>query len=522
MKYKEIEKESYIKAAFNNTLIGFVSRIITYLSFMLIAYIFGTQLSTDIYYLGISFVVAVSGVFTILIIHIFSPILIKLRTQVSYKSAISFASSVMSWTFLLAGGLCLAICLFSVTIFSNISKFNPQSLQINQSLLLYFGFILFFTIAVEFMRVFIQSMGYFTTTAIISLLQSIILIVCIASLSGMLKVQSLAIGTLLSLIIQFFLLYKYILINNHRLYINFAFNNYLKKMLIVGIPLWIAHLVTMGATYYNDFIASGLQTGVLTAMSFAQRIYLLPILIIVAPIQEVINIKISESYFINKQLLITQYIKIIKILFFLLVPITFFIIIFRYEIVHILFVRGKFGVKDAEITANCLGIYSIMIVTTSFSQISARVMYTLQKTGWLSFFGSIGYLFVIVGATIFAKCYGYIGIPFSRVLVELFYFVPYCLIFMYYFLDKMDLKKIGLPFFNFAACSIFILLVLKYFLYKNIIKLLDSIISINLAYLIALSTTSICFIIMYYAIHKRFQNMELTFLVNAVISRIKK
>lgn len=522
MKPIEIDKETYHKAAINNTIIGFVSRIITYFSFVLTAYIFGTQLSTDIYYLGISFVAAVSGIFTILIIHIFSPIFIKLRTQGLYISALSFASSVMSWAFLLGGGVCIGILLFPITIFLHISKYDQQSLQNNRSILIFFGLILFFTIAVEFMRVLIQSMGYFTITAISLLIQSVIFIFCIATLSGILKVKSMAIGTLLSLIIQLFILFKYILRKNHQLYINFTFNKYLKEMLVVGLPLWIAHLVTLGATYYNDFIASGFKIGVLTAMSFAQKIYLLPILIILSPVQEVINLKISESYFKNKQSLVTQYFKVINLLFFILIPITIFIIFFRYEIVHILFVRGNFSVKDADITSNCLGIYSILIVTTSLSQVSARVLYTLQKTSLISFFGSIGYLLVILSATIFAKRFGYIGIPLSRALVEILYFVPVCLILIYYYLNKINLKDIGLPFIKTTTCSIFIVFMSKYIIFKNILNILKPVTSINMAYLAGVVITCLCLIIMYYLIQKRLHSRELSVLLNATSSIFKK
>ena len=378
----EFKKEDYVKASFNNTAITFLAKALGYIWFMLVAYIFGTQLSTDIYYLGTSFVMVCSGLFTILIISVFPPILIRLRTRVSLQESLQFASSTFTWLMIITLSLALIIFLFPVEVFLRISKYNTSVLTVNKPLLLFFSFILIINVAVEFMRVFVQSMGQFTVTAVVALVQSFILILCLLTLSGKLHVESMALGTFLSLLVQFILLVCYCYLKNIPIRISFTLNTHVFELLRVGLPLWIGHWITLAAIYYADYAASGLQGGALTAVTFSQKVYILPMLILFNPLLEIINTRFSESYHLKKDLLRNHYLTVTRVLFYILIPLSIFIFLFRWEIVHILFVRGAFTDRDAVITANCLGIYSFIIASSCFLQINARIMFTLQKTGW--------------------------------------------------------------------------------------------------------------------------------------------
>jgi putative peptidoglycan lipid II flippase len=452
----EFKKEDYAKAGFNNTAITFLAKALGYIWFMLVAYIFGTQTSTDIYYLGTSFVAACTGLFTILIISVFPPILIRLRTTVSVQESLDFASAVFTWLMAIALVIAVVIFMFPVEIFFKVSKYSAGVLIGNKPLLCYFAFIFFVTVGVEYMRVFIQSMGQFTVTALIALVQSFILILCLLTLSGKLHVESMALGTSLSLLVQLLLLIWYSYFKKLPIRISFAFNKYILEMLRVGLPIWIGQWITLAAIYYTDYAASGLQRGVLTAVTFSQKIYVLPMLILFNPLLEIINTVFSESYHFNKDLLRSRYLNVTRILLFILTPISMFLILYRWEIVHVLFVRGAFTDKDALITANCLGVYSLIIVSSCFLQINARIMFTLQKTGWTTVFGTAGFFLTIAATHFFVQWFGYWGIPLGKVVIELLYFVPYTTIFMYLYLRKMSLYDIILPFLQYFLLSLII------------------------------------------------------------------
>jgi putative peptidoglycan lipid II flippase len=516
-----ITTEKYSTAGFNNTFITFFSKVVGYFSFILIAYIFGTQVSTDIFFLGSSFITVCTGLFTILTISIFPPILIRLRTTDSLQEALNFASTVFTWLLSVAVIIACLILIFPVEIFLNVSKYDAITLANNKRLLTYFGFIFLATVGVEYLRVFIQSMGLFTTTAIISFTQSIILVVCILTLSGYFQVESLAIGTLLSLIIQFVLLFTYCNKKNMRLHVSFKKNRHLKELLRVGLPLWMAHWVTLAAIYYSDYAATGLKGGTLTAVTFSQKIYILPIVIIFNPLLEIINTKFSESYYKSKKLLQEHYIAIIRVLLFILVPISMFMIIFRYEIVHVLFVRGAFTESDAAITATCLGIYSLIIISTCVLQTSVRVIFTLQKTGWTSLFGTIGFILTILAMHYFVRWYGYWGLPLGKVLIELCYFVPYTLIFIYFYLDKPPLGKIFYPLVKYLIISITIIITIRFALLQIFQYLFHNVILNNVYYLGLLCGCSILCIGLYYWINALQKNDELKFITDSIFSRFK-
>lgn len=453
-KNNKIKIESFADAGFNNTSFSFISKTLGYLSYALIAYIFGTQKSTDVFYLSLSFITVCSGLFIIIISSVFSPILIKINKLDSHNEAIMFASSVMTWIIILVG--LISICLFfaPISIFSLFSKFPITVLENNIKLLRFFPFILFFMVVLEFMRTFVQSMGQFTVTAIVGALQSIIIIACILTLSGFLEVESLAVGTLLSFLVQFLILFIYSYLKGNKLILTLKLDPHIKELLHVGAPLWIAHLITLASGFYGSYVASGLKTGVLTSVSFAQKIYILPILIIFTPILEIINTKFTVYYHTDISLLKEKYIAITKILFFVLVPFSIYFIFYNNEIVQLLLMRGQFTLKDSIITASCLAIYSISIITTCYLQISSRIMFTMQKTGWTSFWGSIGHLLQIIATYFFVMRYNYIGIPIAIVSVEILFFVPYSFIFMNIYLQAILLKELLFPMVKFVIIAL--------------------------------------------------------------------
>ena len=74
-------------------LLNVFTKSITYFSYAIIAYIWGPNLITDIYYLGNSYVIAASGIFVIVISSIFPTVFVNIRLNNSLIEARKFAGT---------------------------------------------------------------------------------------------------------------------------------------------------------------------------------------------------------------------------------------------------------------------------------------------------------------------------------------------------------------------------------------------------------------------------------------------
>ncbi len=434
---------STFRAGITNTFLGFFSKVLSYLTYAIVAYIFGSQRQTDIYYLGLSFSGICSGIVTIVVISVFSPILIKIRIKHSVIEARQFAGSVLLYLMIFSFAVSLLTLLYPIGTFKLVSHFPIESLQENRSMLLWFSAIIFLTITTEFGRVYIQSMGKFSVIALITVVQSSVLVVGIVAMAGLFQINALVLSMIFSLAVQCLLVFIFCLKENILPIVSMEWTLYHKELVKVSTPLVFAHIVTLFAGYYLDYSASGLSAGILTGIVFAQRLYMLPVLVLFNPVLEIINTKFSEYFHQDGNLLQNKFIEAQRIFFFFLTPVMVLFILFRKELVTIFFVRGSFTDSDALITINCLAIYSITIVSNCFLQICSRIYFTMQKTGWTSFWGSIGFIILIIATYVSVRRYGYLGIPLSKVSVELFYFIPVALLLVRRYLGTLRLAELS-------------------------------------------------------------------------------
>lgn len=504
------DSKSTAGVIFQNTFFNLFSKFLTYLTFAVVAYIFGAQRSTDIYYLGTSFVTSCTGLFIIVISSVFSPMLIRIKIKNSLLEARVFAGSFFGFMIVLLLIVCFTLFLFPIQTFSVISKFPLASLQENKMMLSFFAFIILFTVISEFGRIYIESLGFFSIVAIITLIQSLVFILLIMFLAGWLKLFSLVFALLISLIIQCSLWYFFCKKKQALPILNFSYNALHSELIKTSVPLLSAHVVTLLVAYLLDYIASGLQSGVLTAVTFANRIYSLPLMLLFNPALEVINTRFSEYYHTNINVLTEKYMQMQRFFIMLLIPAMMVLFFFRLQIIDIFFLRGAFTRADAIVSANCLGVSAFSVVSFCILSIMARVYFIMQKTGWSSFIGTINQLLMIVSAYFLTKNIGYMGIPIAKVSCELFYFLPISFWLINKYLPGTSIKKIIVPFLGLTALGG----IVGWTSY-NFLKIANSYISIfvnnkAINMLTVFVSMLLCFIVYLYVLYKfKFREMEL-------------
>ena len=104
------------------------------------------------------------------------------------------------------------------------------------------------------------------------------------------------------------------------------------------------------------------------------------------------NEKFNKTFFLTFE----------RILFFIL-PLSFFLFIFRDLIVKIVFQVGKFGLFDANLTSACLGMFSLGIFAQGLTNLLAKTFYAFHDTKTPAFASIFGMIINVIFCFSFVK-----------------------------------------------------------------------------------------------------------------------
>lgn len=318
-------ESSITKPAINNVVIGFFSKIITYLNYALIAYIFGAKTSTDVYYFGFSFTTTCSAVFLVTITNSLSPFILKLKINHSTKYARYFSGSIFFYLFIFSFIASVLLSLTYFSIYKDISKFSSIVIEKNKELLIILSLTLFLTVVSEFFRIYIQAIGFFLFPALNILIQNVVYLLIIVLIHKKFEILSVAIALFFSLSMQVILYLLFAKAKKILPIFNLKISGNHKELLKTSLPLVSTHFIVLFVAYYMDYIATGLGSGILTSVTIANRLYLLPILIILNPILEIINNSFSYYYYKRIDVLAMRFVQLQRLFMIVLIPVSIFI-----------------------------------------------------------------------------------------------------------------------------------------------------------------------------------------------------
>lgn len=409
---------------FNSTILNIATKAISYFSYAIIAYIWGAKLVTDIYYLGTSYVSVASGMFVIIISSVFPTVFVKIRLNNSLHEAKKFAGAFIIYILLPVIVISFLGSLWAVELFTFVSKINYENINNNARSLSIFSSIILFTVLIEFCKIYLQSLNYFTFVASSYLLQAIIFLMILFGFKEIFADNTLVVSLSLSMLFQIIFLITFACKNDILPSFSLRLSESHKSMIAVATPLLVAHSLTLFVNYSIDFLASGYPVGVLTTLRYAQLITFLPGLLFFTPLLEVFSVRLSEIYHKGETSLIEKFVGFQSIVILILMPIICFIIFYRFEIVKLLFFRGSFTIDNVSQTSSILLIYSFTIITTSLLQIVTRFYYIMQKTFWPSIYAIIFQIATLSVCVVFSKLYGFLGLPIGKVAIDILFVLP--------------------------------------------------------------------------------------------------
>lgn len=482
------------------TIITILSKLLGLLREIGIGSIFGVGMETDAFYLTLVIPSLLFVSIGVAIQNLFIIEFTKIKEKGNNLNKQSLVSSNMSNIMLLVSAFIFIISfIFAPTLikiiapgFKDPEKFN-LSVKLLRILLPTIVFIPIYQIKASILKVYDR----FVTVSIIDLFFNIFQIGYLLLFSDKLGIIGLAYSVTLSYLFQYII----ISIITYRIGIRFRpVLDFKEKSFLVILRLFIPTFISFGVIQINStvdkILASDLGDGAITALNYGFMLRTVAFSIIVTTILTVVyplllKVKNDTKKYNN---IINDTLKFILAV---TLPITILMIIFKSEIVYILFERGAFTSENTILTSNVLFCYLIGMVFFSLKELFVYVSYTNEDSKTPLIVTTISALLNILLSIVFKIYFGVYGIALGMSVAEIISFTIMIILVRKNDYFRFNKEKLSIIIILFTGITIGILLNLV----LNYIEITDTIIS----KLIFISASSVIYLSIYYIILKTFK-----------------
>jgi putative peptidoglycan lipid II flippase len=417
----------FFSAAWRNLLLSGAGAVLNYLSFVVVAYLFGATSQTDIFLFGLSFVLVLSSLVTTVFGGIFLPLYIRLLHQPDGNEVAEvFCDAFLVRLLGLAIPVFFCILFAPAAIFGLMSKFPVDVLTQNQGWLWAFAPTFMCMVFNEFLRVVLQAREGFSAASASVVLQALVNLILMVVLAHWNGISAMVIAAVLSRLFQLSYLVQQLRRIGVHLRLRLVRSTHVAEFTRLAGPYWIASIVSMVAVFFYDYVASGLPAGQLTAVAFAQKIYMLPFSMLAMPLIEILNTRMSTLYAHSDRHGLSQlYLQSLTLALLMMLPLGLAINLNAQAISEILLSRGAYAPDSLSITARTMSIYALALPCLAVFAINGRISLVFQMTRIPSLFGSFGHLLSMCVVWFLVGAFGYIGLAWAKLSIELAYFLPF-------------------------------------------------------------------------------------------------
>lgn len=152
-----------------------------------------------------------------------------------------------------------------------------------------------------------------------------------------------------------------------------------RTMAIQSFPVFLRLAVFISFTVIERFLASRLAVGSISALNYALLTFQIPVTVIGTPITTVLYSAMTTFHASgDTEKYRRAYVRGLRMIAFLFIPMTVALIIFRHDCVRILFLRGAFDETAAGLTATALAYYAIGLMFAVWINHTIQALATLQ------------------------------------------------------------------------------------------------------------------------------------------------
>lgn len=258
--------------------------------------------------------------------------------------------------------------------------------QATQQLTIHLAWILFPGIVFNILTILgtsiLHAFKKFTTPTLIKLFLPVTISLLLLVIRDRFGIYILSFGFLLVALLEFCVIFAALYKQGLRYKFSFRWRDpVIKKMIVLVYPFLFATILAEASTVVNRALASGLSEGSLSALFYAERImkFVSQILLFAIPVvsfptfaEKIVQGNLRD---LGRAMSLT-----IRVILFMIIPVSIGLVILRMPTVKLLFERGQFDVHDTQATAFALGFFMLGVFATGITNILANVFYGLEKT----------------------------------------------------------------------------------------------------------------------------------------------
>lgn len=376
------QKSSVFKATFLVMTATALSRILGYVREVVVAAYYGTSLQVDAYRVAVQ----LPNLFRLIIgdvvvaaafVPIFSAYLAKGKEEEAWK----VASKILTMTFVSLFAVSILGIIFAKPLITLLAPgFNAKPETMDLSILLariMFPALIFMALS-GILSGMLNSYEIFFLPAVSPTIWNLIIISGIVLFSGQYGILAFSVSLTIASIFQTIVHLPGF--KNQLKYFRFDLDlrhPEVRNFFLMLIPIVLSSATSNINTIIDTRFASYLQTGVIAALGYAIRIYLVPAGVFGVAIATVLFPKLAKYETIKDESSFIRTLSLgLRVLTFVITPIALFFAFFALPIVRILFERGNFTYSDSLLTAAALSMYSIGVISFSQLTLLSRAFYS--------------------------------------------------------------------------------------------------------------------------------------------------
>jgi len=409
----------------------FLSGTLEFISTIILAKYFGTTIYMDAYLFAISFTNLIFALSSVSLGMVLIPVFIEFRDKNDADKTDRFISIIIN----IVAIVLIVLALFGSIMASHICSlagFRGDGLKIASNLfaILFFLTPIFGLISIE--KNILNAYKRFSLPAFSSIMSPIIVIGAVVILTERFGIYSLASGIMIGSFLQMFLLGWLVLkIINYTPAID-VFMPEIKKVWLMTFPLMLSAAGVQINLLVDRIIGiKFLMVGDVSALNYASIIREVPLIILTIPFATVIypamsTLAISDgSHQLNNMI-----ISALRLMVFLLLPITILLLLLDKPLITLLFERGVFNPISTQKTARALQYYMVGVLPVTMCIILTRYFYAIQAIGLIVKIGLSAVLLNIIFDIFLAKLLGVGGIALATSLVEIIFVIVCCFLWL--------------------------------------------------------------------------------------------
>ena len=389
-----------------------IAQLVSFVRESIFAYYYGTSYQADAYVMASQIPIALFAVVTTSINTVILPIYTEKMEKGDKQRADKFLNSFI----VIFEGICVVLatvsCIFArqiVFVFAPAFSGELLNLTIRYVRLLFPTIIL--SSIINILTVRFNVFKKFAYPQCVGFFQNIAIIISMVLFARNINTDAAVAGTIAGL----FLNALFLVVPCHEVFKEkievAALWSEIKKVLVKVIPVACGVGIAEVNRIIDKAIASGLDTGSITGLNYANKLAVVFSALVVTALSTVCFQKFSSLYAKEEYLkCYEELLNYTEVLVYILLPITCGAMILKKELITAAFARGAFGVDSVSLTSDIFFYYSIGILPIAIREILSKYYYSAGDTKTPMINSAIGVVINIVLNLILSRFMGASGL----------------------------------------------------------------------------------------------------------------